>query len=156
MPPVDDVTADDLLTCKICGTRFEHSGRGRKPSTCPDHRGQRAGKKAEGEPRKRPGAAELERQIHGMLAILGSAVMMFDQFDGTVILTKAEKAAKAMSTLAANHPSIRHGLELGAELAGWGPVVMVGGEILLPILAHHGVFKGVPDPAQKAATDDAV
>lgn len=143
--PPDAPTPGDL-TCEKCGASFDHTGRGRKPKTCPDCRKKRGG--APGEPKKPRGMAELERQIHGTLAVIGSAVAIFDPFDAQVILSKAGQGAKALTNLAAHNPAVRRTLEAGAELAGWGPVVMWGVQVSLPILAHHGFIRGVPDPAK--------
>lgn len=37
--PDDSPPGEGMLTCDVCGTTFEHTGRGRKPKTCPEHRG---------------------------------------------------------------------------------------------------------------------
>lgn len=161
--PVDaDTGRDDLaddpagvdLTCEQCGSSFEHTGRGRRPKRCPACRtsSPRATREQAEEEPKRPGRPraidQLQGQIHAQLGLLGMGLMFFDQFDAEVVLKKSEKGAKALANLAQTNPAIRKTLEKGVELAGWGPVAMWGAEMMLPIMAHHGLIRGVPDPAR--------
>lgn len=156
-PPLDGPDPGEL-TCEKCGTSFSHKGRGRKPKTCLNCRGSKARPSSSTtgttEPKRPRGIDQLERAIHGQLAVIGAGLMFFDPFDAKIVLQKAEKGAKALANLAATNPAIRRSLEKGVELAGWGPVALWATEVTLPILAHHGLIRGVPDPATKPETAD--
>lgn len=151
----DDIPEVGSLTCAECGTAFVHTGRGRKPKKCPDCRavaGSSRTPKEDAAPKRARGIEALEKNIHQQLVMLGMGVAFFDTFDGTVIVKNAEKGAKALSNLAATNPKIRAALENTVEGAGYLPVAMWVFGTALPILAHHGVIKGVPDPANGPAT----
>lgn len=151
----------DGITCAGCGVIFDHSGRGRPPKKCPDCRpvrGSRATPTAPTDetPPKRPRSIDaLQRNIHQQLVMLGMGLTMFDGFDGQVVIKNAEKGATSLSNLAATNPKIRAALESTVEGAGYLPVAMWFTSTILPILAHHGVLRGVPDPARSGATSPA-
>lgn len=161
MAPVDDGGVE--LTCEKCGRDFQHEGRGRRPKRCPDCRTARSSSTREDTAPRRPrGIDSLESNLHGQLTLLGAGLLFIDTFDGTHLMKNAAEGAKVLSNLAATNPTVRKGLEKGVELAGYGPVLLWGAKLALPIMAHHGVIRGVPDPAQKgpvkpaAATDGVV
>lgn len=153
--PVFDVAetaaAGGAIVCRDCGSGFDHVGRGRPPVRCTDCRGssRKAGQDGPSEPNRPKAVAQLKNNIHGQLSMLGMGLMFVDPFDGQLIMQKAEKIATVLSNLAATNPSIRKGLENGVELAGWGPVLLLIAEVGIPIMAHHGLIRGVPDPAKK-------
>lgn len=137
--------------CSKCARTFEHTGRGRPPKTCPDcrtPRGKSAKPSAEEAP-KRPRAIEtLKQNIAQQLVMLGLGVAVFDAFDAEVIVKNADRGATALANLAATNPKIRALLESVVEGAGYLPVAMWAVSTALPILAHHGILRGVPDPAR--------
>lgn len=47
-----------LLTCEICGTEFEHNKRGRKPKTCPEHRGMKVTSGTDSKPKAKATAPQ--------------------------------------------------------------------------------------------------
>lgn len=148
MAPADGGGVD--LVCTACLSTFEHSGRGRRPGKCPACRTSRAPRSSPREdtaPQRPRGIDSLQKNLHGQLTMLGAGVLFIDAFDGTHIMKKAEKGSQVLANLAATNPSIRKGLEHGVELAGWGPVLLWGVEMAVPILAHHGMIRGVGDPA---------
>lgn len=149
MAPADGAGVE--LTCEGCGHTFEHAGRGRRPKRCPSCRTTRAPRSTASEetaPRRPSGLNSLERNLHAQLVMFGVGLMAFDTFDGQHLIRKAEKGSKVLANLAATNPKIRKALESGVELAGWGPVAMFGAELFIPIFAHHGLIRGVKDPAK--------
>jgi len=148
------------IECKTCRTTFVHSGRGRPPVRCPDCRAAGRAKSttdttAEDKPvppKSGRGIEALRKNIHMQLAALGMGWALFDTFDSRVILKNAETGAEVLANLAATNPSVRRTLEKGVELAGWGPVLLWFLQCGLPIAAHHGLIRGVPDPAKATGT----
>lgn len=161
MAPADEGGVE--LTCEKCSETFQHEGRGRRPKRCPACRTARPTSTREDTAPKRPrGIDSLESNIHGQLTLLGMGFVFFDPFDGGHIVKNAAEGAKVLSNLAATNPKIRKMLETTVEAAGYGPVALWGAKLMIPILAHHGVIRGVPDPAAKgpaqpaAATDGVI
>lgn len=153
LPELDDAAEVPGIECDACGTTFQHSGRGRPPKRCPDCRavrGRSAPSKAEADdsaPRRARAIETLEKNLRTQLAMLGVGIAFLDPFDSRVIITKADQGAKALANLAATNPKIRKLLETSIEGAGYLPVAMWAVSVALPILAHHGFIRGVPDPA---------
>lgn len=138
------------LVCDACGSGFIHEGRGRKPKRCQDCRAQKAtgaGPAGDAAPKRPRGVEALQRNLQQQLVMLGVGVAFFDPFDSKVIIQNAERGAKALANLAETNPKIRKMLESSVEGAGYLPVAMWATSIALPILAHHGLIRGVADPA---------
>lgn len=148
---VDPVASTgSTLTCEKCGHDFEHLKSGRKPKRCPDCRATSSTAR-EAAPRRPKSVEQLKSNIQQQLALLGMALTFVDPFDAQVILKNAEEGAAALANLAATNDSIRRTLEKGAELAGWGPVLLWIAKMSVPMLAHHGLIRGVADPAKAPA-----
>lgn len=162
LPGMPDVDPADVgpaagttqIICEQCAVPFDHSGPGRKPKRCTSCRPTRerpatadtapAGESAP----KRPRSVEaLEKNIHQQLMMLAMGLVFIDPFDAKVLMAKADQGAKALANLAQTNPAIRRFLEKGVEAAGYGPVLLWGAQVLVPILAHHGMIRGVADPA---------
>lgn len=157
LPGMDDPPADGHV-CDQCGTQFEHSGRGRPPKRCPECRQTRgrttstrtrttAADDGDAAPRRTRGIEALEKNLRTQLAMLGVGVAFFDPFDSRIIVSRADQGAKALANLAATNPKIRKLLESSVEGAGYLPVALWLLATLLPIAAHHGLIRGVADPA---------
>lgn len=151
MAPADGTGVE--LVCEECGHTFEHTGRGRRPKRGPCCRTARSTRSTSPEeetaPRRPRGIDQLQRNLHQQLVMFGVGLSFLDSFDGAHIVKKAEKGSKVLSNLAATNPKVRKALETGAEMAGWGPVLLFGAELFIPIAAHHGFIRGVKDPAKK-------
>ena len=144
------------LVCEKCLSAFDHSGRGRKPKRCPDCRGASTARRSasttaeDSAPKRARGIDSLERNLRQQLVMLGVGVAFFDGYDSQVIIKNAEQGAKALANLAQTNPKIRRLLETSVEGAGYLPVAMWVTSTVLPIVAHHGLIRGVADPAPSA------
>jgi hypothetical protein len=89
-----------------------------------------------------PGAAKapLQKRLQEAFGAIGIVVSVRNEYDGTCILTGAERLSIALDNLAKQNPAVRRTLE--AVLAGgaYGEVLFAVSAILLPIAANHGVL----------------
>lgn len=159
-PEVEDVPPDTRsgLICEECSGSIVWAGRGRKPKRCHTCRGNRTPSRSSGNDsagNRRGSLKALEENLTAQLYSIGALVAMFDQFDGVLIAQKSNRVASALTDVAATNPQIRRALERSLQVSGWGQVLMVVGEVALPIMAHHGLLPGVPDPAQAFFKDGA-
>lgn len=97
-----------------------------------------------------------------LLALTAVAVMLFDEYDGLVIIEHAAKVADSLNTVAESTPSIAKALDSAVAGSAWGAVVMSVLPIVVAILANHGVLPeglrsvgGVPIPDEPAAPEPA-
>jgi hypothetical protein len=144
------------LICEVCDNAIEWAGRGRKPKRCKECRTGGASKTANSQ-RSPRGLKALEENLAIQLYSLGAAVAMFDKFDGTVIAKNSVETAEALTAVAANDPKLRRLLEGGVKGVDYVRLTLALSKIALPIMAHHGWLKSVPDPAvmmQQPVTDD--
>lgn len=160
--PYEDViipdTSDDIppdtrsgLECEKCGSQITWGGRGRKPKRCHDCRAVRSTtSKDSTQDRSRKGALRvLEENLTAQIYSLGSLIAMFDRFDGVLIAKKSDRLASALTDVASANPKIMKALQSGVEMSGWAQVAVIFAEVALPIMAHHNLIPGVPDPASQ-------
>jgi hypothetical protein len=149
---VDNVPDAPTIECEQCGETFTHGKAGRRPKRCTSCRATSSSTSSSGRgetaPRSRSTEA-LRRTLQQQLGVLGLALTFVDPYDSTVVLKHAEEGALVLANLAATNPSIRRTLERSAELAGWMPVLLWVSKMTIPIAAHHGLIRGVDDPAAK-------
>lgn len=132
--PSSAETAADPLTCEVCGTALEYSGRGRKPKRCPEHRRQTTNTA------RRPAIENLHKELATTVYAVGRIVAMLEPYDGTCIQNGAMPLADALTNVAANDPKVRRALEHAMASMGWGQVIIAVVAIVAPILAHHGML----------------
>lgn len=100
-----------------------------------------------------PKSAELVGQITQLLALIGVALMMLDEFDGLVVINHAAKVADSVAAVAETSPGVKKAIESAVAGSAWSAVVLSALPIAIAIMANHGVLPeglrevgGVPIP----------
>jgi hypothetical protein len=87
--------------------------------------------------------AQLETGLTKQFELLGALLSGFDSYDGGVIVDKAPNMAEALIEVAKSSPTAKRFLEGLVATGAWSGVVMVlGGDVLLPIAVHHRMLPG--------------
>jgi hypothetical protein len=128
------------LICGECGTEFVHTGPGRKPRNCPDHRRRNTASGGSRTRAQRPAVALLGQAVTMNLRTIGSIVAMANQYDGQVIMAGAPIFGNACSNVAEHDPRFRKWLEGSATGIVYGELIAAACIIALPILANHGIL----------------
>jgi len=131
------------LRCTTCGVALTYSGRGRKPSKCPEHRVSRSGSS---KPTRSSGSVDLsaiQAGLDTMFTGVAMAVGMFEPTDGAIIAQGGPQLSSALVKVAENDPRVRKALERLMTGSAWGQVIAAAGAIVVPILAHHGVMPNI-------------
>lgn len=100
-----------------------------------------------------PKSAELVGQITQLLALVGVALMMLDEFDGLVVINHAAKVADSVAAVAETSPGVKKAIESAVAGSAWSAVVLSALPIAIAIMANHGILPdglrevgGVPIP----------
>lgn len=125
--------SDSDLWCEAGSHFFEHTGRGRKPKNCLEHR-KVATPRATSQT-KTIGA--LEDSLSANIVGMGVAVSMFDQYCGSAIVAGGPNLSHALCDVAKRDPKVRKALERAMGSMGWGQVITAAAMIAIPIAAHH-------------------
>lgn len=81
---------------------------------------------------------QIRESVQATLAMVGSAVMAFDAFDGQIIIVRSEDVANGLLEASKQSPQLRKALVTATQTTVWAQVAMLGASIAMPILAHHG------------------
>lgn len=103
-------SSDGAIWCETGGHLWEHTGRGRKPKNCPDHRTRNApaAGTARGSTRK---LEDLKLRLGVMVAGLGKGASFRMPVMGATMMANSVKAANAAVELAKNNPKVLNVLE---------------------------------------------
>lgn len=147
---IDDTASTDTTPgddkrphCVECGVLIEHSGRGRKPKYCQEHK-PTSHKGGEGRTRRTGStkvdkeAAELATAYLSTLRKAAAYVSMVEPYDAFVIMAASESNAQLFQGVLANNDKLRQ--YLSATQGNGGLVAYLMSTlvtILFPIAAHH-------------------
>ncbi len=82
----------------------------------------------------------LEQKLGASIALVGTVVYALDQFDGMLILERAEPLAHALEQVAAQNPKVKRALEAAMDGTAWGSVAIIVVPMAIAMLAHHEVI----------------
>lgn len=102
---------------------FVHSGRGRKPKRCPEHRGRTAVATQRKNTGRQAAVKQLEEDVFKELALFGKGFSKLAPTAGLVAVKRAEKTAAALARMAQDNPKLLAALEIGTKIA---PVLDLG------------------------------
>jgi hypothetical protein len=141
VPPIGDFE----YACEVCGVELKYGGRGRKPKFCADHK---SGNKSNGPTVSRTARWQqpLAEALHAQFMTIAMVVMVFDQYDGQVIMQGSPQLAQSLIAVAEANPSVRRGLETFVTAGAWAQVASATAAIALPIMAHHGIIPSIKMP----------
>lgn len=88
---------------------------------------------------RRPRRKTLHKELGDLFGLLGTGVMLLDEYDGTVILENAERMGKELDRIARENASVQRVLERLVSTSQWGSVLGVFGAVAVPIAARHGL-----------------
>lgn len=149
VPPQNDHTENDL-TCTVCGTGLEYSGRGRKPTKCDAHKRKTSGvpgapkritgrSKAKGGTDYRPGIMGMMQLPAGVLAFAGMSKPELAA-DAAVLTIHGPNVAEALNELAKERPEVAAVLDRVLSVGPYGLLIAAVMPMVLQILANHGVL----------------
>jgi hypothetical protein len=81
---------------------------------------------------------KIEDSLTQTFVIAGLGVSMFDQFDGQVIATNADRLARCWADLAQQSPMVRKALQSLLAGSAWGAAIGGTAMVAVPILVRHG------------------
>lgn len=92
-------------------------------------------------PKGRPNTHDRRKEkLLTLLSTVGSAVLFFEQTDGTIILTNAENLAEATATLADEVPAVAKAIDAMSTGGAWGGFLLAIAAMIIPILSHHKIL----------------
>lgn len=105
----------------------------------------------------RPSAkGKREQAVLGILTGVGIAVMVVDEYDGTVIIEGAPDLAKSLANVAEKRPAVAKALDALTETSAWAEVAVAAAGIVVPIVRHHARPPELATPADTATAGVAV
>ena len=139
--PTDDPPAKTPgeLECVECGKALVWKGNGRKPLYCDEHR-PRSGKKPAVTSGRESKDDRLRKELASTFTLIGGGVMMVNQYDGYVVIDRADATADALMAAAANNPKLKKMLEQMLEVSMWAALATAVAGIAAPIAANHGLL----------------
>lgn len=84
--------------------------------------------------------AKLIDGIAGLYGTVGMLVFMFDQFDGSLILTESATRARELVAVANHHPAMKKALKRITESNDYIALAVGHGGMALAILQHHNAL----------------
>lgn len=123
------------LRCDVCGESFPEPARGRKPRTCPEHRGRPATKATKGAVRRgQPPAKMVERSTDVIGRLLIIATMIIAHRRLTHIGIHDERTEDELSLTDAEADAI------AKPLARWSLRSSVGNKLLTPLVENEDLI----------------
>lgn len=134
----------DPRTCPVCGKSFS-SETGTKRHMTMTHGIASASPSGDKAPKRRKRAGkDLTPPLTDLFTSMGTITMMFDHFDGTVIVAGAPELAESLNRLAADNPKVRRALEGMVQGSSTGSLIVAVAAIVFPIAQNHGLFPLFP------------
>lgn len=95
-------------------------------------------------PRRRRSSTKLAQELGSGLTkaftVIGTLVSTKDPYAGSVIMRRSDALGEAWGKLAAQNPKIARYLDLAQKTGVYGEVAFVTASVVLPIMAHKGMF----------------
>lgn len=131
---------EDSLVCSECGRDDFKNARGLSRHRSIAHNIKSA--KADQAPRSVSGGGrtpKLDKELTEMVTYIGMMVMIFNQFDGMVVMQNAESTASAWAQLARTDKNVANVLNKLITGTAYSGVILATVKMAVPILANHGV-----------------
>jgi|SRR5262245_12352872 len=130
------------LWCETGNHYFTHTGRGRKPRNCPDHR-TRAGKPSQSRDRK---VAEIENDLAGLIAMVGASSAALTPVTGMVLVDRSPITANAIVAVCRDNP---RAMAILAKISKVAPGAVIGQTVGMMVVGI-GVDTGKLEPEHPA------
>ncbi len=76
--------------------------------------------------------------------MLGMAILPFDQTDGMIILTEAEKLGKSLNEVAKHNKQIRDVLVRLTQISVYGVFISLHASVVIAIMQNHDILPSLP------------
>lgn len=137
----DPAPASDEWICPYCERTFKSQrGLAGHMSVHTDEKKGPAPKASSDRKPKTAPTGSLERRLADTFTTVGTMIYVFDQYDGQVIIGRADSLAASLNQLARENPKIKARLEAMLAASAWGAVFAEVAAIGIPIAAHHGLL----------------
>lgn len=134
--PPSPETATDGTTCPECDREFDTVGGMRRHRT----RIHKIKSTDDAKPRSVASGVRktnIERELVQWFTFIGMTVSMFNQFDGMIIVQRAEPLGHAWANLCRQNKAVEKVIQSLLQTSAVGEVLMATSSVIIPIMANH-------------------